>query len=62
MNEIQDRIEQNVELVRRVVPQTQGRDTHVPTTLNRRSIENGFEDEEEDEEMVDSHRREGVRS
>ena len=44
MNDMRDWIEQNKEVLRRVLPQTQRQERHVLTTLNHEELE----DEEED--------------
>ena len=47
MNNMQDQIEQNEVVLRRVLPQTQRQDRRVPTALNHEELENEFGDEEE---------------
>ena len=47
MNDIQDRIEQNGAVLRRVLPQTQRQERCVAVALNHEDLENEFEDEDE---------------
>ena len=47
MNDMQDWTKQNEEVLRRVLPQTQRLDRHVPSTLNHEELENELEDEDE---------------
>ena len=47
MNDIQDRIEQNGAVLRRVLPQTQRQKRRVAVALNHEELENEFEDEDE---------------
>ena len=48
MNDMQDQIEQNEEVLRQVLPQTQRQERHVPTALNHEDLEDEFGDKEED--------------
>ena len=48
MNDIRDQIEQNEEVLRRVLPQTQRQERHVLITLNRVELEDELGDEEGD--------------
>ena len=47
MNDMRDRIEQNEEVLRRVLPQTQRQERCVPTTLNHEDLEDELGDEKE---------------
>ena len=42
---MQDRIEQNEEVLRQVLPQTQRQERHVPTALNHEELKNEMKDE-----------------
>ena len=46
MNDMQDWIEQNKEVLRRVLPQTQRQEKCVPAALNHEEFENELEDED----------------
>ena len=48
MNDMQDRIEQNEEVLRQILPQTQRQERCVSTTLNHEELENELGDEEGD--------------
>ena len=46
MNDMQDWIEQNKEVLRLVLPQTQRQEKRVPAALNHQEFENELEDED----------------
>ena len=46
--DLQDRIEQNEKVLRRVLPQTHRQERHVPTTLNHEELEDELGDEKGD--------------
>ena len=46
MNDMRDQIEQNEEILRQLLPQTQRQKRHVLATLNHEDLENEFENEE----------------
>ena len=48
INDIRDQIEQNKEVLRRVLPQTQRQEGRVPIALNHEELEDELGDEEED--------------
>ena len=47
MNDMRDWIEQNEEVLRRVLPQTQRQERHVPTTLNYEELQDELGDDQE---------------
>ena len=52
MNDMRDRIEQNEEVLRRVLPQTQRQESHVSTTIYHEELEDELGDEEDPVEEV----------
>ena len=47
MNNMRDRIEQNEEVLRRILPQTQRQERRIMVALNHKELENELKDEEE---------------
>ena len=52
MNDMRDRIEQNEDVLRRVLPHTQRQEKRVPAVLNHEELEDELEDEEDPVEEV----------